>query len=88
MNLGNPEEPSISELARRVVALIGSNSKVSYKPLPADDPLQRRPDIRLAKENLNWEPRVDLEIGLKRTIEYFDSLLDGKSDKPVLVRSM
>ncbi len=88
VNLGNPEELSIYELARRVIELIGSSSKIAYKPLPEDDPSKRRPDIRLAKEKLGWEPTVDLEIGLKRTVEYFDSLLNEGSDQLVAVRSI
>jgi UDP-glucuronate decarboxylase len=88
VNLGNPQELSINELARRVVELVGSRSKISYKALPIDDPLKRKPDIRLAKDELNWKPHVNLETGLKRTVEYFDSLLNQGSNRPILVRSM
>ncbi len=75
VNLGNPEEYRIIELAETIIKLIGSRSKVVFKPLPQDDPKRRRPKIDLAKENLGWEPKFSLEQGLKRTIEYFDSLL-------------
>ena len=72
VNLGNPEEFSIKELAEKVLALIPeSKSKIIYKDLPADDPRQRKPDISLAKEKLDWEPKIKLEEGLKKTIEYF-----------------
>lgn len=75
INLGNPAEFSMRELAERVLALTGSTSKLVYLPLPQDDPRQRRPDIALAKEHLDWEPTVMLEEGLKATIRYFDRLL-------------
>ncbi len=71
VNIGNPYEFSILELAKKVIALTGSTSKVVYRPLPEDDPLQRRPNIDLAKERLGWEPKIQLEEGLERTIEYF-----------------
>ncbi len=71
VNLGNPVEFSISELAQRVIALTGSRSKLVFKPLPPDDPAQRQPDITLAKERLKWTPKVSLEEGLKPTIDYF-----------------
>lgn len=78
VNLGNPGEFSILQLAEKVIELTGSKSKLVYKPLPADDPTQRCPDISLAKKVLDWQPAVPLEPGLKRTIEYFDELLrDG-----------
>jgi UDP-glucuronate decarboxylase len=75
VNLGNPTENSILELAQNVIDLVGSRSKLVYKPLPPDDPKQRCPDITLAKEKLNWQPAVPLRLGLKKTIEYFDRLL-------------
>ncbi len=79
MNMGNPGEFSIKELAEKVVELIGSSSKIVYKPLPTDDPLQRKPDITLAKEVIGWEPTITLDQGLIPTIEYFDTLLkEGK----------
>jgi UDP-glucuronate decarboxylase len=71
VNIGNPNEFSILELAKKVIALAGSTSKIVYLPLPQDDPLQRQPNIDLAKERLGWEPKIQLEEGLERTIEYF-----------------
>ncbi|MEW5944439.1 MAG: UDP-glucuronic acid decarboxylase family protein [Pseudomonadota bacterium] len=71
VNLGNPVEFSVLELAEAVLRLTGSRSRIIFKPLPADDPCQRQPDIRLAKENLEWTPQVALEDGLKETIGYF-----------------
>ncbi len=71
VNLGNPKEFTIIELAKLVIKLTNSNSKLAYRPLPADDPKQRQPDISLAKRELNWEPKVRLEEGLKKTINYF-----------------
>ncbi len=76
VNIGNPHEFSIMELAQKVIELTNSKSKIIYVPLPNDDPTQRKPDITLAKEKLNnWQPTIQLEEGLKRTIEYFDGLL-------------
>ena len=78
VNLGNPGEFTIRELADKVVALTGSASKIEFRPLPSDDPLQRQPDISLAREKLGWQPQVQLEQGLSNTIAYFDALLaDG-----------
>ena len=74
VNLGNPVEFTILELAEKVIALTGSSSKICYETLPADDPMQRRPDISLAQKVLNWEPSIHLEEGLGRTIEYFRDL--------------
>jgi len=71
VNLGNPDEYSIIELAERIVSLTGSGSKLVYRPLPADDPVQRRPDITLAGELLDWSPAVQLEEGLAATMDYF-----------------
>ncbi|HMM12067.1 MAG TPA: SDR family oxidoreductase [Bacteroidales bacterium] len=71
VNIGNPGEFTMLELAEMVLRLTGSKSKIVHKPLPQDDPLQRRPDIRLAKEKLGWEPRIPLEQGLIQTIDYF-----------------
>ncbi len=71
MNMGNPGEFTIKELAETVVEMTGSSSKIIYTPLPADDPKQRQPDISLAKEHLDWEPRTRLREGLVKTIEYF-----------------
>ena len=75
VNLGNPDEFQIKQLAERVLALVGSRSKIIYKELPQDDPRQRRPDITLAKAQLNWQPSIALEEGLCRTVEYFRALL-------------
>lgn len=75
VNLGNPIELSILELAQKIIQMTGSKSKISFKPLPADDPRQRQPLINLAKEKLGWTPKVPLEEGLKKTIAYFEDLL-------------
>jgi len=75
INVGNPGEFTMIELAEQVLKLTGSRSKLARLPLPADDPKQRRPDISLARSQLGWEPRVSLEDGLKETISYFRSLL-------------
>jgi UDP-glucuronate decarboxylase len=75
VNLGNPGEFTMRELAERVLQLTGSKSRLASKPLPADDPRQRKPDIALATSRLNWVPKVALEDGLKETIAYFRRLL-------------
>lgn len=75
VNLGNPSEFTIMELAQKVLEQTGSRSEIVFKPLPSDDPVQRQPNIKLAKENLGWEPRVPLDEGLRKTIDYFDDLL-------------
>ena len=75
VNIGNPYEFQIIELAQKVIEMTNSKSKIVYMPLPQDDPLQRKPDISLAKEKLDWEPKIKLEQGLKKTIKYFDELL-------------
>jgi len=77
INLGNPGEFTMIELAENVIELTGSKSKLVFEPLPTDDPKQRQPDITLAKEKLGWEPIVPLREGLEKTIEYFDGLLKG-----------
>jgi len=77
MNLGNPGEFTIRQLAEKVIALTGSKSQLEFKPLPSDDPLQRKPDISLAQSKINWTPEIQLEAGLKKTIAYFDALLAG-----------
>jgi len=74
VNIGNPSEFSMIELANVILSLTGSRSKITFKPLPVDDPRQRQPDIRLAKKALDWQPKVALEDGLKETISYFKSL--------------
>lgn len=76
VNLGNPSEFTILELAEKILELTGSKSKLCFQPLPADDPTQRKPDITLAKEKLDWNPGVPLEEGLKETIRYFKNLLN------------
>jgi len=75
VNMGNPNEFTIKELAGKVIDLTGSKSKLIYEPLPTDDPTQRQPDITLAKETLGWEPKIELEEGLKSTIDYFEKLM-------------
>ena len=75
VNMGNPGEFTMLELARKVIALTGSHSEIVYEPLPSDDPMQRKPVIDLAKERLGWEPEIALEEGLKRTIAYFKEVL-------------
>jgi UDP-glucuronate decarboxylase len=74
VNIGNPGEFTIKELAEAVIRLTGSKSKIQYKPLPEDDPKQRKPDITLAKSELDWSPRIGLEEGLQKTIAYFKGL--------------
>ena len=76
INLGNPEEYTIRELAGEIIKLTNSRSKLNFSRLPDDDPSRRRPDIALAKEKLSWEPEIDIEIGLKKTIEFFKNIID------------
>ncbi len=75
VNLGNPTENTILEFAERIIAITRSRSKVVFRPLPDDDPKQRRPDIRLAEQKLGWKPMVDLDTGLRRTVEYYTKRL-------------
>jgi dTDP-glucose 4,6-dehydratase len=75
VNIGNPSEMTVLDFAREIIALTGAKSKIAFKPLPIDDPKQRRPDITRAKTLLGWEPKVDLRTGLKSTIEYFRAAL-------------
>ena len=75
VNLGNPEEFTMLELAEKVIEMTGSSSKTVFRPLPLDDPTQRKPDIRLAEEKLGWKPHITLEKGLEKTIAYFRSIL-------------
>ena len=75
VNLGNPVEVTMLELAERVLSLTGSKSRLSRKPLPQDDPKQRQPDISLARRTLEWEPKVSLQDGLAETIAYFKRVL-------------
>jgi UDP-glucuronate decarboxylase len=74
VNLGNPDEVAILELAELVRALTGSRSDLQFAPIPADDPVRRRPDITLARKHLGWEPRIGLHEGLERTVAYFRTL--------------
>ena len=71
VNIGNPQEMTIEEIARTIIRLTGSNSKIVYRPLPEDDPKVRQPDITRARTLLGWEPKVPLEEGLTKTLEYF-----------------
>jgi UDP-glucuronate decarboxylase len=90
VNLGNPEEFSIRELAEQILRMVpGTTSQLAFAPLPADDPRQRQPDIGLARSVLDWEPQVPLELGLSKTIDYFQRLLARRriSDLPVHRRS-
>ena len=75
VNLGNPDEYTILNFAKKIIAMTESKSRISYKPLPSDDPRQRQPDITLAGEKLGWKPNVSVDEGLKRTIEFFSKEL-------------
>jgi UDP-glucuronate decarboxylase len=75
VNVGNPGEFTILELAEKVLRLTGSHSKLIFMPLPEDDPMQRQPDIALARKELGWEPKIQLEEGLTKTIDYFRSVI-------------
>ncbi len=75
VNVGNPGEFTMLELAEKIIQFTGSKSKIIYQELPADDPMQRKPDITIAKEKLNWEPNIKLDEGLKRTIEFFKTII-------------
>jgi UDP-glucuronate decarboxylase len=75
VNLGNPGEISVNELAKMIIRMTGSKSEITYMPLPEDDPRQRKPDISLAKKVLNWQPVIELETGLVKTIDYFRTIL-------------
>ena len=85
VNLGNPSETTISELARLIISLVGSRSRLEFRALPQDDPRQRCPDITRAKQILHWLPAVQLEEGLSRTIRYFDSLLSSPNEAKKIV---
>jgi UDP-glucuronate decarboxylase len=85
VNLGNPEEVTMAQLAQLIISLTGSRSRLKFLPLPPDDPRQRRPDISRARQVLHWSPRVTLEEGLKKTIAYFDRLLASRSEANRLV---
>lgn len=75
VNIGNPEEISINDLAQLILKLTGSKSSIKYGPLPDNDPARRKPDIQLAKEKLDWQPTIPLETGLKNTIDYFSKII-------------
>ena len=77
VNLGNPHEFTIRELAEKTVAITGSRSKLEFKPLPTDDPKQRKPDISRANALLKWTPKIELDEGLKKTVPYFEGLLSS-----------
>ena len=84
MNIGNPAEMTILELAEKVIAMTGSKSKIVSRELPKDDPCRRKPDITKARNLLGWEPKVALDEGLRQTIAYFEELL--RSDRGMLAR--
>ena len=87
VNVGNPNEFTILELAKKVIELTGSSSKIKYLPMPQDDPTQRNPDISLAKEKLNnWEPKIELNEGLVKTISYFDNIIKSGDDRLNTIR--
>ncbi len=88
INIGNPTEYRVLDLANEVLRLTGSRSTIVHKPLPSDDPKQRRPDIARAKEFLGWQPRTALEEGLKATIAYFDSTLSKDPHSVTDVRAV
>jgi UDP-glucuronate decarboxylase len=81
VNLGNPRENSILEFASRIVEMTGSRSRIVHLPLPTDDPRQRQPDITLARQRLGWEPAIQLDEGLRRTIDYFSSRIDDSGGR-------
>ena len=77
INIGNPQEMTIEQIARLIIDMTGSKSQIIYKPLPTDDPKVRQPDITLARTLLDWEPKISLEQGLGRTIDYFRAKVSG-----------
>jgi UDP-glucuronate decarboxylase len=81
INIGNPHEIPVKELAERIITMTGSKSRIEHRPLPVDDPLQRCPDITRARNLLGWQPTVPLEVGLEKTIAYFDRLLSERGEK-------
>lgn len=81
VNIGNPDEFTIRELAEKIIELTNTKSKIIFEPMPNDDPMQRKPDITLAKEKLGWEPAVKQENGLKNTITYFENLLKNSNNE-------
>ena len=80
INLGNPSEFTIEELAQQIIEMTGTRSRIEYKPLPEDDPMQRQPDVGMAKRDLGWEPKVNLANGLGKTISYFERLLSERGE--------
>ena len=83
VNIGNPSEMTIEEIAKTIIKMTGSASKLVYRPLPEDDPRVRQPDITKARTLLGWEPKVGLEEGLSKTLEYFrPRVLNGPSERP------
>ena len=77
INLGNPSEFTIKQLAEAIINLTGAKSELIKQPLPEDDPLKRQPDITIAKQQLDWQPSIDLEAGLTKTIDYFRAFVDS-----------
>jgi UDP-glucuronate decarboxylase len=77
INIGNPQEFTILQLAETLIRMTGSASPIIFRPLPQDDPIQRRPDIALAREKLGWEPRIPLSEGLEKTIAYFRKVIEN-----------
>ena len=75
VNLGNPSERTILDFAKLITEMVNTDSKIVFKPLPSDDPTQRKPDISVAKKELNWEPKIDIKEGLENTIKYFSERL-------------
>jgi UDP-glucuronate decarboxylase len=84
INIGNPNEFTILELATKIIDMVGSKSKIARRPLPENDPRQRQPDITLAKKHLGWEPRTQVDQGLRLTISYFEKMLAGENTRELL----
>lgn len=82
VNIGNPVEMSLLEMAEKILKVTGSRSKIAFKPLPEDDPKVRQPDISLAQKLLGWEPKVQLEEGLRDTLDYFRESIDARKAEP------
>jgi dTDP-glucose 4,6-dehydratase len=79
VNIGNPHEVTIEQIARTIISLVGSKSRIVYRPLPQDDPKQRKPDITRAQTILGWQPKIGLEEGLAKTVGYFKSKLEAEA---------
>ena len=86
VNIGNPRELTVLEFAREIIRLTGARSKIVFKPLPQDDPKQRRPDISKAQQLLDWQPKIDLETGLKLSLDYFRQAVAAEA-KPAAAKS-